>query len=33
VLVFVLSAAMGIYITIFDLGFTALVAFVTNQGQ
>ena len=33
VLVFVISALMGVYITIFDLGFTALVAFVTELGQ
>ena len=29
VLVFVISAVVGVYITVFDLAFTALVSFIT----
>jgi preprotein translocase subunit SecE len=31
VLVFVISAAVGVYITIFDVAFTAMVSFLTDQ--
>ena len=31
VLVFVISAAIGVYITVFDLGFTLLVQGLTQQ--
>jgi preprotein translocase subunit SecE len=31
VLVFVVSAAVGVYITVFDLAFTALVKVLSNQ--
>jgi len=33
VLVFVISAAMGVYITVFDLAFTELVRLITVAAQ